>query len=70
MFRNERRVRLKNPNIPNDTEHMNRPRVHTYTKIAPTQHWRRVGDAWGRDWIVRRSDGVLLRGTYREGVTA
>jgi hypothetical protein len=43
----------------------------TYIKIAPTQHWRRVGDEWGRDWIVRHTaTGELRVGTYRETVTA
>jgi hypothetical protein len=43
----------------------------TYIKISPTQHWRRVGDEWGRDWIVRHVATAELRvGTYRETVTA
>jgi hypothetical protein len=53
-----------------DNERMRNPATR-YVKIAPTQHWRRVGDEWGRDWIVRSvATGELRVGTYRETVTA
>ena len=53
-----------------DNERM-RKSPATYVKIAPTQHWRRVGDEWGRDWIARNTvTGELRIATYRESVTA
>jgi hypothetical protein len=48
-----------------------RPRTRTYVKKEPTQHWRRVGDAWGRDWIARCVEtGELCRATYLDKATA
>jgi hypothetical protein len=48
-----------------------RPRTRTYVKIEPTQHWRRIGDAWGRDWIARCVEtGELCRATYLDKATA
>jgi hypothetical protein len=53
-----------------DNERMRSPAT-TYIKIAPTNHWRRVGDAWGRDWIARNAaTGELRRVTYRDEVPA
>jgi hypothetical protein len=53
-----------------DNERM-RKSPATYVKVSPTQHWRRVGDEWGRDWIARNlSTGELRLVTYRESVTA
>jgi hypothetical protein len=55
-----------------DNERMRKsPATRTYVKVSPTQHWRRVGDTWGRDWIARCVEtGELRLATYRETVTA
>lgn len=39
----------------------------TYTRLQPTQRWRRLPDGtWGRDWIARRSDNQVRLVTYRD----
>lgn len=55
-----------------DNERMRNPaKKNVYVKIEPTNHWRLVGDAWGRDWICRNvATGELRRVTYRIEVDA
>jgi hypothetical protein len=63
-----RDVRLKDPNVPDDTEHMsNRP---TYTVVTWTTHYRIIGGRIHRDAIARSRTGELRLVAYPERMSA
>jgi hypothetical protein len=52
--------RLNLANILVDNEHMtNRPRVHRFTVVNQTSHWKLKDGAWWRRSVIRTADGAL-----------